>query len=56
MAKENKSLEVVFLAVGFETTAPLIALSVKKAKHEKIENISFFIRFKNNETHIRAYI
>ncbi|GAE02317.1 hydrogenase expression/formation protein HypD [Clostridium botulinum B str. Osaka05] len=46
MAKENKSLEVVFLAVGFETTAPLIALSVKKAKHEKIENISFLLGLK----------
>ncbi len=32
IAKENKFLEVIFLAVGFETTAPLIALSIKKAK------------------------
>lgn len=31
IAKENKFLEVIFLAVGFETTAPLIALSVKKS-------------------------
>lgn len=46
IAKENKFLEVIFLAVGFETTAPLIALSIKKAKNEKIKNISFLLGLK----------
>ncbi|MHB8032775.1 hydrogenase formation protein HypD [Clostridium botulinum] len=46
IAKENKSLEVIFLAVGFETTAPLIALSIKQAKNEKIKNISFLLGLK----------
>ncbi|MCS4516028.1 hydrogenase formation protein HypD [Clostridium botulinum] len=46
IAKENKSLEVIFLAVGFETTIPLIALSIKQAKNEKIKNISFLLGLK----------
>jgi len=32
--------EVVFLAIGFETTAPTIAATVKKAKDEGIKNFS----------------
>ncbi len=40
IAEENKDSEVVFLAVGFETTAPLIALSIKKAKENNINNFS----------------
>ncbi len=38
--------KVVFLAVGFETTAPAIALSVLAAKREKIKNIFFFTSLK----------
>jgi len=41
IAKENKDKNVVFIAVGFETTAPLIAAVVKAAKIEKVNN--FFI-------------
>lgn len=40
IAKENESFEVVFLAVGFETTAPLIGLAVKRAKESNINNFS----------------
>lgn len=40
IAKENPTKEVVFLGVGFETTAPIIALSVMKAKEEGINNFS----------------
>jgi len=40
IAKENKKFEVVFLAVGFETTAPLIALTIKIAKKEAVDNFS----------------
>jgi hydrogenase expression/formation protein HypD len=38
VAKENPLREVVFLAVGFETTAPANALSVVYAHREKIKN------------------
>lgn len=40
IAKENKDKEVVFFAVGFETTAPANALSVLHAEKEGIENYS----------------
>ncbi|KGK90825.1 hydrogenase formation protein HypD [Clostridium sp. HMP27] len=40
IARENLDKEVVFLGVGFETTAPIIALSILKAKDENISNFS----------------
>lgn len=39
-AKENPDKQVVFLAVGFETTTPSACLAVEKAKREGIENFS----------------
>jgi hydrogenase expression/formation protein HypD len=38
IARKNKDKKVIFLGVGFETTAPTIAASVIKAQQEKIEN------------------
>ncbi|MFL0194808.1 hydrogenase formation protein HypD [Clostridium sp. WILCCON 0269] len=46
IAEENKSFEVVFLAVGFETTVPLIGLTVKKAKENNINNFSILSSLK----------
>ena len=40
VAVENPHKEVIFLAVGFETTAPVIALAVEKARAKEIENFS----------------
>ncbi|MEO5783690.1 MAG: hydrogenase formation protein HypD, partial [Ginsengibacter sp.] len=40
IAKENPDREVVFFAVGFETTAPANALSVIHAQREGIKNYS----------------
>ena len=40
LASENPGKEVVFLSVGFETTTPVIALSVYRAKNEGIKNYS----------------
>jgi len=40
LAKENENKEVVFFGVGFETTIPSIAFTVKKAYEEKISNFS----------------
>lgn len=39
IAKANADKKVVFLAVGFETTSPVIALTIKKAKEEGINNL-----------------
>ncbi len=46
LADENKRREVVFLSVGFETTAPLIAAAVKEAARLERRNLSFLILHK----------
>jgi len=46
LARINLKNKVIFLGVGFETTAPTIALSIIRAKAEKLENISFFVSLK----------
>lgn len=46
MAEENNDKKIVFLAVGFETTAPLIALTIKKAIERKINNLFFLTSLK----------
>jgi hydrogenase expression/formation protein HypD len=40
LARENPEREVVFFAIGFETTAPSTALTLKRARAEGIENFS----------------
>jgi hydrogenase expression/formation protein HypD len=40
VAKENPGREVVFFAVGFETTAPANALAVQRAQREGVTNFS----------------
>ena len=43
IARENPGREVVFFAVGFETTAPANALSVLQAKKEGLTNYSILV-------------
>jgi hydrogenase expression/formation protein HypD len=45
-SRENPDKKIVFLAVGFETTAPTIALSLIQARKEKLKNIFFFSSLK----------
>ncbi|NVJ57823.1 MAG: hydrogenase formation protein HypD [Vibrionaceae bacterium] len=42
LAKQNPTREVVFFALGFETTMPSTALTVKQAQREGITNFSLF--------------
>jgi hydrogenase expression/formation protein HypD len=42
IAKANPDREVVFFAIGFETTAPSTALTLKRAKAEGVTNFSCF--------------
>lgn len=42
IAKKNPDKKVVFLGVGFETTAPTIAASILAAKEMKVENYFVF--------------
>jgi hydrogenase expression/formation protein HypD len=43
IARQNPDRKVVFLAIGFETTAPANAMSVWQAKQEKIGNFSVLV-------------
>ncbi|MCA9263341.1 MAG: hydrogenase formation protein HypD [Planctomycetales bacterium] len=43
IARENPDREVVFLAIGFETTAPANAMAVKIAKEQGIGNFSALV-------------
>lgn len=38
MAEDNPNKQLVFFAVGFETTAPGVALSIKEAKKKNLKN------------------
>jgi hydrogenase expression/formation protein HypD len=40
IAKQNPEREVVFFAIGFETTAPSTALTLRRAKAEHVRNFS----------------
>ena len=51
-AKKNPQEQVVFLAVGFETTTPSACMAVRSAKEEKLENFSILTA---NKTMTNAY-
>lgn len=40
IAEQNKDKQIVFFAIGFETTAPIYALSILKSKKLKLKNYS----------------
>ncbi|MDQ3649558.1 MAG: hydrogenase formation protein HypD [Acidobacteriota bacterium] len=42
IAKKNSELQVVLLALGFETTAPSTAMTVLQAVKDRVENFSVF--------------
>ena len=42
IARENPDREVVFFAIGFETTTPSTALTLKRAQAEGVRNFSLF--------------
>src|SRR5256884_1989928 len=44
IAKQNPDKHVVFMAIGFETTAPSTAMTVLRAKAEGIDNFSIFCK------------
>ena len=46
IAEENPDKNIVFLAVGFETTAPIIALTIKTAATKRIDNLFFLTNIK----------
>lgn len=46
-AKAHPEREVVFVGVGFETTTPLVAMAIKRAKAMGLSNFSVFAAHKN---------
>ena len=46
IARQKPGEQVVFLAVGFETTAPATAVAVSTAKREGLQNLSFYVSHK----------
>lgn len=46
IAENNKKKNVVFFGVGFETTAPLIAATIKVAKERNLANLFFYLSLK----------
>lgn len=47
LAKENPDEQIVFVGVGFETTTPLVAMAIKRAKAMELKNFSVFVTHKN---------
>jgi hydrogenase expression/formation protein HypD len=43
IAKENPGKQIVFFAIGFETTAPANAMLVARAKRERVSNVSILV-------------
>ena len=56
IAKENPEREIVFLGVGFETTAPGTAAAVLTAKDAGVKNFSVWSMLKTVEPALRALI
>jgi len=40
LSKQNPDKEIIFLGIGFETTAPLIASTIRAAKQDNLNNFS----------------
>ena len=56
IARENPGREVVFFAIGFETTAPATALTLRRARAEGIGNFSVFANHVTIVPAIRAIL
>lgn len=53
LARRSTDQNIVFAAVGFETTAPLYAAMIRTARKEKIHNLFFLTSLKRMEPAIR---
>lgn len=55
-AQENPDKQVVFVGVGFETTTPLVAMSIKRAQAMGLKNFTVFAAHKNMPGALEAII
>ena len=56
LAQDNPAREIVFVGVGFETTTPLVAMSIKRAKAMGLKNFSVFAAHKNMPGALEAIV
>lgn len=56
VARENPQRRVIFLGIGFETTAPTVAAAVRQAGAEKLANFSVFTAHKLLPPAMRALL
>ncbi|MBN1525883.1 MAG: hydrogenase formation protein HypD [Spirochaetales bacterium] len=56
IAKENPGRKTVFLAIGFETTAPGIAVAIREAEQQGIGNIAFLTALKTMPQAMKALL
>ena len=56
IAQENPDREIVFVGVGFETTTPLVAMAVKRAKAMSLRNFSVYGAHKNMPGALEAIV
>ena len=56
LARENPDLPVIFIAVGFETTTPLTARSLMRARDEDLTNFFVFAAHKNMPGALEAIV
>jgi hydrogenase expression/formation protein HypD len=56
IARDNPQQKVVFIGVGFETTAPTIALAVKQADGENLRNFYIHCRLKMTPPAMKALL
>lgn len=56
VARANRSREVVFLGVGFETTAPTVGATIKQAAAENLANFSVYSAHKLVPPAMRALV
>jgi hydrogenase expression/formation protein HypD len=56
MAEENPQLEVIFLGVGFETTAPTVAATALQAKSRGLKNFFIFSAHKTVPKALKALL
>lgn len=55
-AQEHPEREVVFVGVGFETTTPVVAASIKRAAALGLKNFSVFVAHKNMPGALEAIV
>jgi len=56
IAHENPGREIILLGIGFETTTPLIAVTIKTAKQECIKNFSVLSMHKTVPTALKLIL